>query len=293
MLSMSGFGSGSASGSRCRYKVECASVNRKGLEIVVTLPRPLASLEPKVRQEAQQHLLRGRLHILVTEEELHSSNNLTTKIDLKAALEAFEELQQLQRALKLTDSIKLETLLHMPGVLSINTSEPSTLLEAWTPLQEALQKALQSLRLMRIKEGKNLVSDLKKRFRLLEQLTKKIETRTPHILAYRRTQLQTRLKDLGVPVSDQDPSLLRELILIAERSNISEELIRLQSHLNQSREMLLKSTSQGRSLDYLAQEMFREFNTLANKANDAEVSHWVVQSKSELDQIREQLANFE
>jgi uncharacterized protein (TIGR00255 family) len=293
MLSMSGFGSGSASGSRCRYKVECASVNRKGLEIVVTLPRPLASLEPKVRQEAQQHVLRGRLHILVTEEALHSSKNFTTKIDLNAGLEAFQELQQLQRALKLTDPIKLEALLQIPGVLSMNTSEPSTLLEAWTPLQEALQKALHSLRTMRIKEGKNLVSDLKKRFRLLEQLTKKIETRTPHILAYRRTQLQTRLKDLGAPVSEKDPSLLRELILIAERSNISEELIRLQSHLNQSREMLLESTSTGRSLDYLAQEMFREFNTLSNKANDAEVSHWVVQSKSELDQIREQLANFE
>lgn len=293
MLSMSGFGSGSASGSRCRYSVECASVNRKGLEIVVTLPRHLSSLEPKVREEVQQHLIRGRLHVLVTEEVLHASKDPITTIDRKAALAAFQELQHLQRSLKLTDSIRLETVLHMPGVLSMKTSEPATIVEAWTPLQKALQKALQALRSMRIKEGKNLVSDLKKRFRLLEQLTKKIEVHTPHILAYRRTQLQTRLKDLGAPVSEKDPSLLRELILIAERSNISEELIRLQSHLNQSHGMLLESTSTGRSLDYLAQEMFREFNTLSNKANDAEVSHWVVQSKSELDQIREQLANFE
>lgn len=290
---MSGFGSGSANVNERRYLVECASVNRKGLEIAITLPRPLSTLEPKIREEAQRHISRGRLHISITEEIFSSSKNSLSKINHRAALQGFQELQELQRFLKTRDPITLETVLRLPGVLVNDLPEPIDISKTWKALERACQKAFQSLHAMRLKEGKNLVSDLKKRFLFLEQTTKKIEGRTPHLLAHRKKQLQTRLRDLGVPLAESDPSLLRELLLLAERSNISEEIIRLQSHLDQSREMLLGKDAAGRSLDYLAQEMFREFNTLSHKASDAKIAHWVVQSKSELDKIREQLANFE
>jgi uncharacterized protein (TIGR00255 family) len=145
---------------------------------------------------------------------------------------------------------------------------------------------------MRTKEGRHHATDLKKRLRFLEQIVKKIERRTPAVFEQRRTQLKKRLNDLGVPIRSDDPSLLRELALFAERSDIHEELVRLQSHLIQFQE-LLTAAGEGRALDYLSQEMFREFNTLGNKASDVAISRHVVEAKSELDKIREQLANIE
>jgi len=290
---MSGFGSGSASDKKRRYHIECASINRKGLEVLVTLPRGLAPLEPQIREEVQKKIARGRLHISLTDELLQPNQSLSSVINTPAAQHAFEELQKLQKTLKLTNAITLEMILRVPGVICDASEEPVNLPAAWKVISVALQKTLQSLLLMKIKEGKNLVRDLKKHFSLLEQTTKKIKTRVPKVLNYRRDQIQARLAALNIPLSQSDPSLLRELALFAEKSDISEEIIRLESHLSQSQELLIDTTTGARTLDYLAQEMFREFNTLSNKANDAEISHHVVQSKSALDKIREQLANLE
>ena len=292
MISMSGFGSGSSSGHGRRYQVECASVNRKGLEIVVTLPRGFASLEPQIREIVQKKITRGRIHVVVTD-EIIALNNTTPIVDLTTAHHAFKELKKLQQALNLSGEITLETILRAPGVFCSATTESVNFAEAWPPIEASLKKALQALLAMKTKEGKNLLVDLKKRFRFLEQAIKKIKNRVPLFLRHRHEQLQARLADCNVLVAIDDPSLLRELAFFAERSDISEELTRLQSHLMQYQEIVKKSASAGRTLDYLAQEMFREFNTLSNKANDAEVSRWVVQSKSELDKIREQLANLE
>ena len=289
---MSGFGSGKTSSHGRRYQVECASVNRKGLEISITLPRRLTSLEPQVREEVQKKFKRGRIHVLVTDEVITPFHKKLSIIDPVAAKSAFKEFQLLQKSLKLTGSITIETLLRVPGVLRDAAVEQVDLTVAWKTLEIALQEALQSLLKMRIKEGKNLGADLKKRVLILEQITKKIQQRVPTLFQNRRDQLIARLRDLSVPLSTEDPSLLRELAFFAERSDINEEVIRLKSHLLQCHELLTK-TGEARTCDYLAQEMFREFNTLANKANDAEISRWVVQSKSELDKIREQLANLE
>ena len=294
MVSMSGFGRGSASGQGYRYHVECASVNRKGLEIVVILPRGLTSLEPKIREEVQKKIARGRIQLSVLDEKISTTNNsLLPTLNNAAARQLLKECKKLQKSLQLTGDINLETILRLPGILHIPEPKPMDLTVVWNPLQKAVQEALQSLLQMKIKEGSILVTDLKTRFNFLGKATKKIQVRVPKILRHRRNQLLLRLKELGSPIAKNDPSLLRELIFFAERSNISEELTRLESHLTQSQEILTRLTPGGRTLDYLAQEMFREFNTLSNKANDAEVSRWVVQSKSELDKIREQLANLE
>lgn len=292
MISMSGFGSGKASGHGRRYHVECASVNRKGLEVVITLPRGFTSLEPQVREAVQKKIKRGRIHVLVTDEIITPLKKNFSIIDHLAAKNALKEFQHLQQSLKLTGSITIETILQAPGVLRDGAMEQIDFTAAWEPLQAALEEALQSLLKMRMKEGKNLAADLKKHVCLLEQVTKKIQTRVPTLFQNRRDQLIARFMELKVPLSPEDPSLLRELAFFAERSDINEEVVRLQSHLLQCRDLLTK-TGEARTCDYLAQEMFREFNTLANKANDAEISRWVVQSKSELDKIREQLANLE
>jgi uncharacterized protein (TIGR00255 family) len=127
----------------------------------------------------------------------------------------------------------------------------------------------------------------------LESAAKAIRTRAPAVLRQRRDHLKARLEELGLPLPANDPALARELAFMAERSDITEELTRLESHFVQCRESLESSEQAGRTLDYLAQEMFREFNTLGNKAGDAAISQRVVQSKAELDRIREQVANLE
>ncbi|MFZ4116089.1 MAG: YicC/YloC family endoribonuclease [Chthoniobacterales bacterium] len=292
MISMSGFGSGTAQGDGRRYRVECASVNRKGLDIAITLPRRLTSLEPKVREEVQKKFNRGRIHVSVTEEISASAQKKFPVLDHNAASSALQELQRLQRSLKLTGTITIETVLKVPGVLQDGFIEQIDVVAAWKPLQAALHKALQSLLAMRIKEGKNLVVDLRKRIALLEQIAEKIQTRVPSFFQNRHDQIRARFAEWSIPISTEDPSLLRELAFFVERSDVNEEVIRLKSHLLQCRELLTKR-GEARTFDYLAQEMFREFNTLTNKANDAEISRWVVQAKSELDKIREQLANLE
>lgn len=289
---MSGFGLGKASGHGRRYRVECSSVNRKGLDIVVTLPRGFNALEPQVREEVQTLVKRGRIHVAITEEILTDTSTKNHFINQTAAVAAWKELLQLQHTLKISASPSLDTLLCLPGIVNEESAHQIDLAATWKLVQQALNVALKAFLQMRVKEGKHLTADLKKRVTLLEQIVKKSVARAPMILQGRRTQLKKRLADLGTPIRTEDPSFLRELALFAERSDIHEELVRLQSHLIQCHE-LLASAGEARTFDYLAQEMFREFNTLGNKASDATTSRWVVQAKSELDKIREQLANLE
>ena len=275
-----------------RITVECASVNRKGIEIAVALPKLLAILEPRIREEVQRVVRRGRVNITITVEDAGAVAQQSI-VDKNVARRVLAELQELQEELSLSGQISLELLLRSPGVLKNPTEEILVPDELWPSLQTALAQALERLSVMRRKEGAHLVSDLVKRVRLLESAAKAIRSRVPAILRGRRDHLKRRLEELGSPVDASDPSLARELALMAERSDITEELTRLESHFAQCREALAGTEPAGRVLDYLAQEMFREFNTLGNKAGDATISRRVVQSKAELDRIREQVANLE
>lgn len=292
MISMSGFGSGKASGQGRRYHVECASVNRKGLDIVVTLPRGLNALEPQVKEEVQQFVKRGRIQITITEEIVMRSLSKNHFINQTVATAAWKELLDLQHTLKISMPPSLDTLLRFPGIINEETQQPVDLISSWKIIKQALHQALKVFLQMRAKEGKHHAADLKKRIRLLAQVITQMKERAPKIFQERRKHLSKRFSELGISIPINDPSLLREVAIFAERCDIHEELVRLQSHLIQCQE-LLASGDAARAFDYLAQEMFREFNTLGNKANDAAISRWVVQAKSELDKIREQLANLE
>ena len=292
MESMTGHGRGSATKAGQRITVECASVNRKGLEVAVGLPKPLGTLEPRIREVVQKSVRRGRVNVTIVMED-SGSDAEPSVIDKVAAHRVLRELQTLRDELALPGEISLELLLRSPGVLRSPEEEVPSADKLWPVVQEALMQALERLSMMRIKEGAHLVADLLKRIRLLESAAKAIRTRVPAVLRQRREHLRSRLEDLGIAVVSGDPSLARELALMAERSDITEELTRLQSHFVQCREALAGGEPAGRTIDYLAQEMFREFNTLGNKAGDASISRRVVQSKAELDRIREQVANLE
>jgi len=290
---MTGHGRGSSSAAGWQLIAECSSVNRKGIEIVVALPKTLSVLETKVREQVQKVVGRGRVNVTITIESESGSGAQQGVIDREAAQHALQELRDLQRALSLPGEISLELLLRSPGVLR-NPVEAAPDPEAvWPVVLAALLQALERMTAMRRKEGSHLVADLLKRIKTLEAAVKTIRGMVPAVLRHRREHLKERLRELGMPLAADDPGLARELAFMAERSDITEELTRLESHFTQCRESLASEQPAGRTLDYLAQEMFREFNTLGNKASDAAISGRVVQSKAELDRIREQVANLE
>jgi uncharacterized protein (TIGR00255 family) len=292
MESMTGHGRATTQKMGQKITVECSSVNRKGVEIAIVLPKSLAVLEPRIREEAQQAVRRGRINVTV---ELGSSGSPTGQcvIDKEVARRVLRELTSLRDELSLPGEISLEMLLRSPGVLKNSLDEIPMTEELWPAVRVALQQALERMRVMRRREAVHLVRDLLKRVGLLESATTAILARVPAVMRLRRNHLKGRLKELGVPLPPDDPALARELALMAEKSDITEELTRLRSHFAQCRETLEGVGPAGRTLDYLAQEMFREFNTLGNKAADAVISRRVVQSKAELDRIREQVANLE
>lgn len=276
-----------------RCTVECASVNRKGIEIAVALPKTMVAFEHRIREEVQKSVRRGRVNVAVTLEATAASGAMQSVIDKPAARRALRDLKALRNELSLPGEISLEILLRSPGVLKNPAEDAPGPDELWPATQAALAQALERMGAMRRKEGGHLVTDLLKRLRLLESAVKACKARVPAVVRRRRDHLLARLVELGVAVSKDDPAVARELALMAERSDITEELTRLESHFVQFREALSGSEPAGRTLDYLAQEMFREINTLGNKAGDAVISRRVVQSKAELDRIREQVANLE
>ena len=293
MESMTGHGRGNSASNGWRFTVECGSVNRKGIEVAVAMPKPLSSLEPKVREEVQKKVTRGRVNLTITLESPTASAATQSVVDRPAARRVLADLQELRSELALPGEISLELLLRSPGVLKNPAEEIPVAEELWPALQTALVQALERMSAMRRKEGGHLVADLLKRVKLLEAAAKSVRVRVPAVLRQRRDHLKARLEELGVPLPANDPALARELAFMAERSDITEELTRLESHFAQFREALAGTEPAGRTLDYLAQEMFREINTLGNKAGDAAISRRVVQSKAELDRIREQVANLE
>jgi len=290
---MTGHGRGSAAAAGWQFSAECSSVNRKGIEIAVALPKPLSVLETKVREQVQKSVGRGRVNVTITIENGGGTGSQQGVIDRDAARRALQELRDLQGELALPGEISIELLLRSPGVLR-NPAEAAPDPEAvWPGVHAALLQALERMTAMRRKEGAHLVGDLLKRIKILETAVKTIRARVPAVLRHRREHLKERIRELGMPLASDDPALSRELAFMAERSDITEDLTRLESHFTQCREALASDQPAGRTLDYLAQEMFREFNTLGNKASDAAISRRVVQSKAELDRIREQVANLE
>lgn len=290
--SMSGHGRGEASSAGWSCSVECASVNRKGIEVVVSLPKPCPELETSLREKVQGMFSRGRISLSVSLEG-SPSPCADAIMDASGARRAFQELTSLRESLGLAGEITLDLVLRMPGVMKASPQiQPSPLMQKEL-IEKAADLALGRLAAMRRKEGKHLAADLLRRLKGLESAAQTIRRRLPALLEQRRDSLMARLAALGCQVPAGDPSLARELALMAEKSDVTEEITRLLSHFQQFRAALSGEQPSGRTLDYLAQEMFREITTLGNKAGDPGISQRVVQSKAELDRIREQVANLE
>lgn len=291
MHSMTGYGRGEATTNAVRFTVELHSVNRKHIDVALSLPRALQPIEGRVREKAQARVARGRLNISITLVPAGDGAPLQVIDENLAALYA-DSMRRLQQKLGLGGSLQLDTVLRAPGVLLAPGQEVDAE-AAWPVLERALDAALEALLAMRQTEGAALALDLKTRLQTLRDCVALVRGRAPEIPVLYRNQLLERLKAADIEVSLTDERLLRELALFADRCDISEELTRLQSHFTQMDKLLKSEGPVGRTLEFLTQEIAREFNTLGVKSNDASISHWVVAGKAELEKIREQVQNIE
>ncbi len=290
MHSMTGYGRGQTISQGTKVIAEIQSLNKRQTEILVNLPAPLASLESDLRAKIDRTLHRGR--IIVTISASGPAAHHQPFIDADLARLYLARFKQLQKELALPGDITIETILRVPGVVS--ASEPVVLDSSTrSAVDSALDLALEQLLQMRAKEGSTLHKELLRRIRAIDRALEKIRKLQPRVAKRYRAILLERVQKIGLEITLDDDRLAKDVMFFAERSDFSEELSRLESHLDQFLETTNKQQAIGRTLEFISQELGRELNTLSAKANDAEISQLVVQCKAELEKVREQIQNVE
>jgi uncharacterized protein (TIGR00255 family) len=291
MRSMTGYGRGEVDHGGAKFRVELNSVNRKQSDIVINLPRDLAELEPRIRQAINEKLSRGRTSVVVSHEDgVDGSRKLA--LDTALARSYHSAMLDLQKQLNAPGEITIGAILQAPGVLKFS----DTNIDAdavWPSVERALQLALGELIKMRDREGKHLAKDLAQRLKTIRAEIKAVRGLFPEVVKRYRATLHERIRKARIDVAADDERLAKEVAIFADRSDVSEELTRLESHLSQFADQLRKDEPVGRTLEFITQEIARELNTLGSKANDAAISQHVVACKAELEKIREQIQNLE
>jgi len=291
MKSMTGYGRGEAAGGGFKVTVEVGSVNRKQSEIALNLPRDLEPLEARIRDEINRRVSRGRLTVRVTVHAGTGQSAARSRVNTALARVYAKEFGRLAKELKLAGAVTLDLLVRAPGVLE--AEEESDAEELWPAVEKALNQSLTTLVKMREREGAHLAKDLRARIETLRGAAERVQKQAPEVQRRYRDTLLERIKNAGVTTSPDDERLLKEIVFFADRSDISEELTRLQSHFQQFADCVKSAEPVGRTLDFLSQEMNREINTIGSKANDGVISREVVILKTELEKFREQAMNVE
>jgi len=292
LRSMTGFGA-SASEARAgtQLSVEIRSVNHRHLALKTRLAETLSALEPEVEQRVRAKCERGAITVNLSSER--GPHAPPARVDHALARRYRDELLALARELELPPALSLDALLALPGVLS-ETESAEDERELGAAALALVDQALERMLAMRATEGRALAADLRKNAQALAKLVTRIEKRMPGVVRAQRAALAKRVQELlGKKAELGDADLAREIALLADKLDVSEEITRLASHLEQLESFVAKGGRVGRQLDFLVQEIFREVNTIGSKCSDATVAHWVVEAKSHVERLREQVQNVE
>ena len=295
MRSMTGFGKGYAANAELgiAFNVEISSVNRKQLEIRVNMPYEISALELLLRQLIKQKITRGTVMARITMDLDEKQNLSTVKINHSLLEHLAKECGELQEKFGNQASWSIAELMNVQGVMEIIPPDTEKT-EIKTIFVQAVEAAVNNLVEMRETEGQELCNDLKKRSKALIALTDKLEPLIAKVPEVLKQKLFERLEKEDLPIDINDDRMLKELIFYVDRSDVSEELTRLRSHFVQLEQFLSKNgKAVGRSMDFLLQEIFREVTTFGNKAAGCEVTPVIVEFKTELEKIREQIQNVE
>ncbi|MBW8771941.1 MAG: YicC family protein [Gemmatimonadetes bacterium] len=290
--SMTGFGTAEGAVSGGRLRVELKTVNHRHFNPALKLPGELAAIEGDLREALRKEFDRGHIAVSVRWTEW-TQKSATLSVDLDRAREVSDRLRELRDELGLTGQVSLELVARQSGVLTDAIAEAAPTAVTWAEFEPVVTKAVAECQSMRQREGAALAAELEHRFGLLERAVGEIERLAPMRVVRERDRLRAAVGELldGRAVDEQ--RLAQELAFLAEKLDITEELVRFRTHLAACRQALAATAPVGKQLGFLAQEMGREVNTMGSKANDAEIVAQVVAMKGELEKVREQVENLE
>lgn len=289
--SMTGYGRGEHIAEDRKFVVEMKSVNHRYNDMTIKLPRSLSSLEDKIKKRVMQDVFRGKTDVYVSFETF-SAEDVEVKLNEALAMAYAEKLRALEVLLGESCMEKVTLTAKFPDVITVEKAQKEEDV-IWAALLPALEEAVGNFVSMRSAEGENLKNDILKKAQKIENLVAEVKEYAPQVVVEYQEKLQNRLKELldGVDVDPQ--RVATEVAIFADRGCVDEEITRLESHLVQLREILANGGQVGRKLDFLIQEMNRESNTIASKANDIRLVKATIELKSEIEKIREQIQNLE
>lgn len=289
--SMTGFGKASCDYAGDTISIELSSVNHRFLDANVRLPLEWASLDSVLRDLVKETLSRGKINISISRKRQNGGPQ-QFRLDREVAQQYIDAAKELGELLGTNETLSLQTLAHFDRIFGYEEAEED-LENAKQSLLELLRDALGHLNTMRETEGESLARDLLQRVDLLRESVANVEARLPQLNEIHTERLRARVNELSQDTALTEERIALEVIMMAEKGDVTEEIVRLKSHLDHAEELLNSSDPVGRQLNFLAQEVQREINTLGSKVRDTEVVREVLDMKSELERIREQIQNIE
>jgi uncharacterized protein (TIGR00255 family) len=290
---MTGYGRAEAVLDDQKYIVEIKSLNHRFLEISLRLPASLSALEIEIKKKIGEPLIRGKIDVTIRRDANASAENAHyLALNLPLARNYFDLFTQLKQSLNLQDDIKLGMIAGQKDIF-LPVESPQDMTTLWQGLSVILEEAIAGMMDMRRREGEILSQDLLARLDLMAQLINRIEVKAPQVVSEYQKRLTERIRELSSGLVVDEARLSQEVAIFAEKSDITEEIVRFRSHIGQFLEMLHSDEAIGRKVDFLIQEMNREVNTIGSKSSDADISRQVIEIKSELAKLREQVQNLE
>ena len=289
--SMTGFGRCEVSDANLKFTVEMKAVNHRYLDVNLKTPKKFSFFEASIRTTLKNYIQRGKVDVFITYEDF-TENNYSVKYNKDLATEYMKHLEQIAEDFSLERDIRVSTLSRYPEVLSMeeqNIDEE----EIWKSLEQAVKGAAEAFVQTRIVEGENLKNDLIGKLDGMLQYVDYIEERSPEIIKAYRTKLEDKVKELLGDAQIDENRILTEVTLFADKICVDEEIVRLRSHVEHTKSTLEEGGSIGRKLDFIAQEMNREANTILSKSNDLDTSNKAIDLKTEIEKVREQIQNIE
>ena len=289
--SMTGFGRCEFADEKRKFTVEIKSVNHRYLDVNIKMPKKLNFFESTIRSLLKEYIERGKVDIYITYED-YTEDNFSLKYNASLAEEYLKHLREMSRQFGLDDDIRVSTLSRYPDVFVMEEQSIDEK-ELWAGLEYALRGDCGQFVDSRIKEGDHLCNDLLEKLNGMLSYVDFIEERYPQILKEYRTRLEDKVRELLQDRPMDDARIAQEVIVFADKICVDEETVRLRSHITTMSDTLKKGGSIGRKLDFIAQEMNREANTILSKANDVEISDTGINLKTDIEKVREQIQNIE
>jgi uncharacterized protein (TIGR00255 family) len=288
---MTAFGRGEAMADGYRFTIELRTLNHRFCDIRIKLPRRYTDFEEEIKRKLSAHFSRGRIELnVVADEALDKVQHLMVDTELAETYKRL--LLDLKDKLGLEAGLSMDNLLYFRDIFVFREDEESRG-QAWKVMETALDQGVKQCLHMRREEGSAIAVDFSDRLNQLETLSREVESRAPLVFLDVRDRLQKRIEELLGQGQLDESRLAQEVAILAEKSDITEEVIRFKSHIQQFRDLLKASGPRGRQLEFVLQEMHREINTVGSKANDVEIGQKVIQIKTELERFREQVQNVE